>query len=91
LNTGKHAGKVKGFRVNAETEEKMTNEQRIMLIKGAISHVDVNNKQLTIKKLSDSYQAYGQGGIYGVIQWGGTCQEVWVCGAGGAKRPRARP
>jgi hypothetical protein len=32
-----------------------------------------------------------QGGIYGVIQRGGTCQEVWVCGAGGALRPRARP
>jgi hypothetical protein len=39
LNSGKHAGKVKGFRVNAETEDKMTNEQRIKLIKGAISHV----------------------------------------------------
>jgi hypothetical protein len=49
LNSGKHAGKVKGFRVNAETEEKMTNEQRIKLIKGAISHVDVNYNQFTIK------------------------------------------
>jgi len=30
LDNGKQAGKVKGFKVNAETEEKMTNEQRIL-------------------------------------------------------------
>ena len=49
LDNGKQAGKVKGFRVNAETEEKMTNEQRIKLIKGAINHIDVNYNQFTIK------------------------------------------
>ena len=42
LNNGKQAVKVKGFRVTAETENKMTNEQRIQLIKGAIDHVDIN-------------------------------------------------
>ena len=36
LNNGKHAGKVKGFKVNAESEQKMTNEQRVKLIKGAL-------------------------------------------------------
>ena len=40
LNDGKQAGKVEGFRVEAETENKMKNEQRIQLIKGAIHHVD---------------------------------------------------
>jgi hypothetical protein len=49
LNNGKQAGKVKGFRVTAETEEKMTNEQRIQLIKGAIDHVDINYSQFNIK------------------------------------------
>jgi len=49
LNNGKQAGKVKGFRVTAETENKMTNEQRIQLIKGAIDHVDINYNQFIIK------------------------------------------
>ena len=49
LNNGKQAGKVKGFRVTAETEEKMTNERRIQLIKGAIDHVDINYDQFNIK------------------------------------------
>ena len=49
LNNGKQAGKVKGFRVTAETEEKMTNERRIQLIKGAIDHVDINNDQFNVK------------------------------------------
>jgi hypothetical protein len=49
LDNGKQAGKVKGFRVNAETEEKMTNEQRIKLIKGAIDNVNVNYNQFVIK------------------------------------------
>jgi hypothetical protein len=49
LDNGKHAGKVKGFRVTAETENKMTNEQRIQLIKGAINHVDINYSQFMIK------------------------------------------
>jgi len=49
LNNGKQAGKVKGFRVTAETQNKMTNEQRIRLIKGAIDHVDINYNQFIIK------------------------------------------
>ncbi len=49
FNNGKQAGKVKGFRVTAETEEKMTNEQRIQLIKGSIDHVDINYSQFFIK------------------------------------------
>ena len=32
LNNGKQAGKVKGFKVNTETEEKRTNEKTIKLI-----------------------------------------------------------
>ena len=49
LDNGKHAGKVKGFRVNAETEEKMTNEQRVKLIKVAINTVDINYNRFDIK------------------------------------------
>jgi hypothetical protein len=49
LNSGKSCGKVKGFRVTSETENKMTNEHRIDLIKGAINHVDINYNQFTIK------------------------------------------
>ena len=48
-NDGKCTGKVKGFRKNAETEEKMTTEQRIQLITGRIDHVDINYNQFTIK------------------------------------------
>ena len=49
LDDGKASGKVKGFRCNAETEERMTNEQRIQLITGAIDHVDINYNQFTIR------------------------------------------
>ena len=49
LNNGKQTGKIKGFKVNAESEQKMTNEQRVELIKGAINHVDVNCKRFDIK------------------------------------------
>ena len=49
LNDGRQKGKVKGFRVTAETEDKMTNEQRINLIKGAVDHIDINYNQFTIK------------------------------------------
>jgi hypothetical protein len=42
LNTGKYARKVKRFRVSAETEEKIINEQTIKLIKGTINSIDVN-------------------------------------------------
>lgn len=48
LNNGKQAGKVKGFRVNAEAEEKMANEERVKLIKGAINHVDINYNRFDI-------------------------------------------
>ena len=49
LNDGKQAGKVKGFRVSGETEQKMTNEQRVNLIKGAVDAVDINYNQFVIK------------------------------------------
>ena len=49
LNNGNSKGKVKGFKVTGETEEKMTNEQRIKLIKGAIDPVDVNYDQFKIE------------------------------------------
>jgi len=48
LNNGKQAGKFKGFKVNAETEEKMTNEQRVRLIKGAVNNVDINYNRFDI-------------------------------------------
>ena len=32
----KQSGKVKGFRVTSETEDKITNEHRIQLIKGSV-------------------------------------------------------
>ena len=49
LSNGNQAGKVKGFKVTAETEEKMTNEERIKLIKGAVGSVDINYEQFSIK------------------------------------------
>ena len=49
LDNGKQVGKVKGFRVNAETEEKMTNEARVNLIRGINSQVDINYDQFVIK------------------------------------------
>jgi len=49
LDNGKQAGKVKGFKMNAETEEKMTNKQRIKLIKGAVNNVDINYNLFDIK------------------------------------------
>ena len=49
LNNGNSKGKVKGFKVTGETEEKMTNEQRIKLIKGAIDPIDVNYNQFKIE------------------------------------------
>ena len=47
-SNGEYIGKVKGFRVTAETEEKMTHEARINLIKGVIHNVDINYNQFTI-------------------------------------------
>ena len=49
LSDGKQAGKVKGFKATGEAEEKMTNEQRMKLIKGAIDPVDVNYRRFDIK------------------------------------------
>jgi hypothetical protein len=46
---GKYVGKVKGFRVTAETEDKMNHQARIDLIKGSIINVDINYSQFTIK------------------------------------------
>jgi hypothetical protein len=48
-NDGKQIGKVKGFRVNADSEEKMTNEERINLIKGVVNTIDVNYNNFIIK------------------------------------------
>ena len=48
LNNGKQSGKVKGFKVNAEAEQKMTNEERIKLIRGAINHVNINYNRFDI-------------------------------------------
>ena len=39
---------MKGFRVNAEVEQKMTNEERVKLIKGAIYHVDISYNRFDI-------------------------------------------
>ena len=48
LDNGKQAGKVKGFKVNAETGEKMTNEHRVQLIKGTVNNVDINYNRFNI-------------------------------------------
>ena len=45
---GKYVGKVKGFRVTAETEEKMNHQARINLIKGSINNVDIKYSQFNI-------------------------------------------
>ena len=47
-NDEKYKGKVKGFRVTAETEEKMNHEARINLIKQGLT-VDIKYNQFTIK------------------------------------------
>ena len=48
LDNGKSECKVKGFKRTGEAEEKMTNEQRINLIKGVIDHVEVNYSRFNI-------------------------------------------
>jgi len=48
LNNGREAGKVKRFKVNVETEEKITNEQRVQLIKKAVNNVDINYNRFNI-------------------------------------------
>jgi len=49
LNNGDVKGKCKGFRVNAETEEKMTFEERTRLINGEVNSVNINYNQFVIK------------------------------------------
>ena len=49
LDDGSYKGKVKGFRVTAETEEKMNHQSRIDLIKGSVNNVNIAYKQFTIK------------------------------------------
>ncbi len=49
MNDGKYVGKVKGFRVTAETEHKMNHQSRIGLVKGSIANVDIQYSQFTIK------------------------------------------
>jgi hypothetical protein len=49
LDDGREVGKVKGFSANAEAEQKMTNKERIKLIKGAIDNVCINYNQFTIE------------------------------------------
>ena len=49
LNDGSYKGKVKGFRVTAETEEKMSHQARVDLIKRTIGDIDINYSQFNIK------------------------------------------
>ena len=49
-SNNKQCGKVKGFRVNNETENKMTIEARKDLIKGVINTVDINYNMFVIKQ-----------------------------------------
>jgi hypothetical protein len=49
LNSGEIKGKCKGFRVNAETESKMTFEDRTKLINGQVNSVNINYDQFVIK------------------------------------------
>jgi len=49
LDNGDVKGKCKEFRVNAETEEKMTFEERTKLIKGEVNSVNINYNQFVIK------------------------------------------
>jgi hypothetical protein len=51
LNDGECTGKVKGFRVTAETEEKMTHQARVDLIKGCIGNIDIAGGQFIIKNM----------------------------------------
>ena len=50
LDNGDVKGKCKGFRVSAETEEKMTFEERTKLIKGQTNTVNINYDQFVIQK-----------------------------------------
>ena len=49
LDDGSYKGKVKGFRVTAETEEKMNHQSRVNLIKRTIDNVDIKYNQFNIK------------------------------------------
>jgi len=46
--------------VNAETEEKMKNEQRIKLIKGAVNNVDINYNRFDIKNCKNNHKTHGK-------------------------------
>ena len=46
---GKYVGKVKGYRVTVETEDKMNHQSRVDFIKGSIANVNINYTQFTIK------------------------------------------
>ena len=50
LNDGTYKGKVKGYRLTAETEAKMTYQARVDLITGAISNIDINYSQFNIEQ-----------------------------------------
>jgi len=49
LDNGKYVGKIKGFKVNADAENKLTFEQRKQLIMGTVNNIGVNYDQFTIK------------------------------------------
>ena len=48
MNDGNYKGKVKGFRVTGETEEKMNHQARVDLIRKGLT-VDIKYNQFTIK------------------------------------------
>ena len=48
-DNGKYTGKVKGFRITAETENKMNFENRINLINGSIHNIPINYFQFKIE------------------------------------------
>ena len=47
-DNGEYTGKVKGFRITAETEDKMTFENRVKLINGSIHGININFDQFVI-------------------------------------------
>ena len=48
LNNGKSKGKIKGFRVSSETEDKITNDNRVKLINGIVRNIDITGNQFKI-------------------------------------------
>ena len=55
LNNGDVKGKCKGFRVNAETEEKMTFEERTKLIEGESNTVNINYELVVLQSKQFSF------------------------------------